>query len=282
MPAVIPLAAAAVTAGASIYSSSQANKAAKKAAKTQQQGADAAIALDREQFTQGRQDQMPWLVTGSSALSRLAQTYGLDYQDFNPNPVAAAQPTTTAAAQTAQGHGPFGNGAIGNALNGETNLPTNTPAPVDPMAAAAAPASGYHQGTGQGDLSAFFTSPDYQFRMQEGLAGVTGQAAALGGLDSGATRKALIGYAGNQASGEFNNYANRLAALAGVGQTTATNMAGQGAAYANSVGNIYQNNADNQASSYLAQGRNNANLTGQLAGIGSGLIMNWPTSGGGG
>jgi hypothetical protein len=278
MPAIIPLAAAAVSAGASIYSNSQANSAAKKAAKKQQQGADAAIALDREQYTQGRADQMPWLVTGSSALNRLAQTYGLDYQDFNPNPVAAAQPTT--AAQTAQGHGPFGNGAIGNALNGEANLPTNTPAPVDPNAPAAAP-SGYHQGTGVGDLSAFMASPDYQFRQQESVNALNANAAAMGGLDSGATRVALLQRSGDLASGEFNNYANRLAALAGVGQTTATNLAGQGAQYANSVGNIYQNNADNQASSYLAQGRNNANLTGTLAGIGSGLIMNWPTGGGG-
>jgi len=272
MPAV---AAAGLSLAGSIYSTSQANNAADKAAKAQNKGAQQAIALQREQFTQGRQDQMPWLVTGSSALARLAQTYGLDYQDFNPNPVAAP----AAPAPATRGRGAFGNGAIGNAAS-EAAPPSATTTPAaDP--ADAAPSSGYHQGTGTGDLSAFFTSPDYQFRMQEGLAGVDAGAAAGGMLDSGATRKAEIAYAGNLASGEFNNYANRLQALAGLGQGTGANLAGQGAAYAQNVGNIYQSNADNRASSYLAQGRNNANLAGSVAGIGSGLIMNWPQSGGG-
>ena len=271
MPA---LAAAGLGLAGSIYSTNQANDAAKDAARAQNKGAQQAIALQREQFTQGRQDQMPWLVTGSSALARLAQTYGLDYQDFNPNPVAAPAAPTPAP----RGRNAFGSGAVGNAIP-ENAPPGATPAPAaDP---AAAPSSGYHQGTGQGDLSAFFTSPDYQFRMQEGLAGVDAGAAASGMLDSGATRKAEIAYAGNLASGEFNNYANRLQALAGLGQGTGASLAGQGAAYAQNVGNIYQSNADNRASSYLAQGRNSANLASSVAGIGSGLIMNWPQSGGG-
>lgn len=132
----------------------------------------------------------------------------------------------------------------------------------------------------------FYKSPDYQFRLSEGLKGLEARAAtgAFGGLDSGALRKAEIGYAGNLASGDFNNYTNRLAALAGVGQTTATNEANQGATYASNVGNIAVNQGNNRASSYLANGQTYGNAVGGLAGIGAGLITNSssynPASGG--
>lgn len=122
----------------------------------------------------------------------------------------------------------------------------------------------------------FYKSPDYQFRLQQGLGGLEARAAtgAFGGLDSGALRKAEIQYSGNLASGDFNNYTNRLAALAGVGQTTATNTANQGANYASNVGNIAINQANNRASSYLANGQTYGNTVGNLAGIGAGLITN--------
>ena len=95
---------------------------------------------------------------------------------------------------------------------------------------------------------------------------LTARNAALGIQDSGAAQRSALSLAGNQASGEFNNYANRLAALAGVGQTAANTSAQLGQNYANSVGNIAQNNASNLASSYAAQGANNANLWGGIGG----------------
>jgi hypothetical protein len=135
---------------------------------------------------------------------------------------------------------------------------------------------GPQAGTAQPNAD-FYKSPDYNFRLNEGIKGVDAGAAARGSLDSGATRKAEISFAGNLASGEFSSYANRLAALAGVGQTAASNLGNLGSQYASNVGNIAINQGNNRASSYLAQGQNYGNTIGNIAGIGSGLIMNNPS-----
>jgi len=95
------------------------------------------------------------------------------------------------------------------------------------------------------DYSAFYKSPGYDFRMQEGINALDKSAAARGKLMSGGLMRELERYGQGLASSEFNNYANRLASLAGVGQT-ATNTginAGQASAsgVANTSANIGQN-----------------------------------------
>lgn len=178
-----------------------------------------------------------------------------------------------------------------NSLRATTTNPQNT-AFLDPLitqASSAAATSGagvsgtFQPGTattgqpGAGaDYSSFYKSPDYQFRMDQGLKSLEARAATgvFGGLDSGALRKAEIGYSGNLAAGDYNNYANRLASLAGIGQSTATNEANQGAQYATQVGNIQQNAADNRANASIYGGQTYANTVGNLAGIGQGLVTN--------
>lgn len=174
-----------------------------------------------------------------------------------------------------------------NSLRATTTNPQNT-AFLDPLitqATSAAATSGagvsgtFQPGTAASggaapDYSAFYKSPDYQFRQKESLDALTAQQAKLGLLDSGATQKAVLARAGNLAAGDFNNYANRMAGLAGVGQTTATNLAGQGQTYATTVGNIAQNSANNQANAGIYQGQTYANAVGQLAGIGQGFLRN--------
>jgi len=88
-----------------------------------------------------------------------------------------------------------------------------------------------------GDYSGFDKSPGYQFRMDEGQKAVDRSASARGLRRSGPQLKALQRYGQDYASGEFNNYANRLSSLAGLGQTATqqTGAAGMGAA-----GNIGQ------------------------------------------
>lgn len=120
--------------------------------------------------------------------------------------------------------------------------------------------------------NAFFTSPDYKFRQNEQMRALTARNAALGIQDSGAAQRSALTLSGNLASGEFNNYANRLSALAGVGQTAAQNTAAAGQNFANSMGNVLGQNAQNLASSYGQQGAASANMWGNLAGIGSGLF----------
>lgn len=149
------------------------------------------------------------------------------------------------------------------------------------------------KGTGTGgnvDPNAtFYQSPDYQFQLSEGIKGTDAGAAARGMLDSGATRKAEIAYAGNLASSQFNTYASRLASLAGVGQQAVnTNAAGTtnyvnaitgansgyGSAItgaANNIGNTYTGTANNiaNANSGYATQYGNAQL-----GVGTNLANN--------
>ena len=121
----------------------------------------------------------------------------------------------------------------------------------------------------------FMADPGYQFRMSEGAKAIERSAAARGGLNSGATLKALTRFGQNTASSEFQNSYNRfnadrdrrfnrLSSLAGVGQTANSQLAASGQSYGN---NVSQNQiglgnaiaaanigASNQTSSLIGQG----------------------------
>ena len=261
-------------AGASVIGSKNQSKAAKQAANASQNAADAATAEQRRQFDIANANQQPWLTTGTSALNQLASLYGLqtapNATTFNESSYLAANPDVAAAIQNGQ----FG----GSALNHYNQYGKN-----EARQGGVTQTGGTTSGTG---MAGFVASPDYQFRLNESQRALTARNAALGIQDSGAAQKAAIQYAGNLASGEFNNYANRLSALAGVGQTAAQNTAQLGQNYAGAVGNIGMNNAQNLGSSYQQQGANSANMWGNLAGIGSGLLGNFaapasPTARGG-
>lgn len=68
----------------------------------------------------------------------------------------------------------------------------------------------------------FFTSPGYQWRLDEGMREVESSAAAQGMLRSGATMKALQERGQGLASSEFENYYNRLYNLSGMGLKAAS------------------------------------------------------------
>src|SRR5690606_42065918 len=72
--------------------------------------------------------------------------------------------------------------------------------------------------------------------------------------------KALTRYSQGIASDEFNSYANRLASLAGVGQTSTNSLAQLGANAASNMGNIEMQKGAARASGYQQQGNivNNA------------------------
>lgn len=120
--------------------------------------------------------------------------------------------------------------------------------------------------------SQFQQDPGYQFRLSEGLKALDRQAAARGGLISGAALKAAGRYGQDYASNEYQNAFNRyqteraaqlqpLQSLAGVGQTTAQTLGQTGQAMAQNVGDIQQSAAAARASGYVGQA--NA-LTGAL------------------
>lgn len=264
MPVAVPLIAAGVGAAGTIASSRAQSSAARSAANASQAATDASIAEQRRQFDIAQQNQQPWLTTGTSALNQLAALYSLNGQGGQQQDWASYVQNNPDILQA------FNEGRLGNTTMAEAGRihyrdggqaeGRTAPAVTSPM-------------------DAFTKSPDYQFRLNEQNRNLTARNSALGIQDSGAAQKAALQYSGNLASGEFNNYANRLASLAGVGQSAANQSASLGQNFANNFGNLQTQNAQNLGSSYATQGAINGNMWGNLAGIGSGLINKYPFGG---
>ena len=138
------------------------------------------------------------------------------------------------------------------------------------------------------DFSAadFQTDPGYAFRMSEGLKGLDRQAAARGGLISGAALKAAQRYGQDVASNEYQNAYNRynqnrstrynmLTGQQAVGQS-ATNAQTQAAgSYGQQAGQTLMDMGNARASGYMGQanawsnalqGAGNAFMQGQMLG----------------
>lgn len=138
--------------------------------------------------------------------------------------------------------------------------------------------------------------PGYQFQLGQGEEAMQNSAAAKGNVFSGNTQEALNNYAQNFAQSDYTNVYNqafntfeanqtntfnRLAALSGLGQQTATTLGNQGQATAQNISGIdlalgqqlgtdYQNAAAAQASGYVG----GANAWSSALGGGSSNLMN--------
>jgi len=196
-------------------------KAAGDAADAQRDAANAANATQLKMYNQTREDQSPYRDVGYAALDQLRARMGLTVANpalMNvPNPDASVNASLPANAVKAPEtiKRPWTDNAL-------------TPADV-----------------------LMREDPSYQFRLQQGERGINRSAAAGSGLLSGATMKALTRYNQDFASNEFQNSFNRLAALAGVGQSAT-----------NAVGAAGQNFANNVSSNQLAAG--NARAAGYI------------------
>lgn len=167
-------------------------------------------------------------------------------------------------------------------LDGSAPYPNQPRPAVPPGQPMPQPAPG--AAPGAPNYSAFFQSPDYQFRMDQGVQALDRSAAARGRTNSGAQMKALTEYGSGLASSEFGNWWNRLSNLAGLGPAAnnATQQAGQN--YANNAGQNMLAAGNARASQYINQGNawgNAINGLGQWAGYqnwGGGSGMTSPTS----
>ncbi len=295
MPAALPFAAA----GASIYSSYQQGKAAKEAARASADASNYAADLQNDQYLQSREDLAPYRHIGVQALNQLGSLYGFSpYQAANDapaaSPAATATPADVGAVKTAQATtagplgdrfsatGGMGSGAAAAATNyllsklpQETTAPAATAAPAGATAPVTTPAATPAGGNG---MAGFFASPDYNFRLEEGNRALARRSAASGMITGGAFAKELSRFNQGQASQEFGNYFNRLASLAGIGQS-ATNQTGTfGANAATNAGQFAQNAGDARASGYI--GRANA-LNAGINGVAS-AFGGYGSNGGGG
>jgi hypothetical protein len=111
-----------------------------------------------------------------------------------------------------------------------------------------------------GDVGGYM-DPSYQFRLGEGMKALERTAAARGGLLSGSAMREAQRYGQGLASTEYATAYNRLAAMAGLGQTAAQQLGTAGMNAASNIGAGMGAAAQARASGYM--GPANA-LTGGL------------------
>jgi len=119
-----------------------------------------------------------------------------------------------------------------------------------------------------GDTSGFENSPDYKFRMEQGIKANDRSAAAGGGLFSGGHYADLTRFAQGTAAQGANDYWAKLAGQAGQSFNASTNMANLGQQSAQYMGNARQ-------SAYQQQGENNAGFYGGTANTLASLYGNY-------
>ena len=137
-------------------------------------------------------------------------------------------------------------------------------------------------------LSAFQADPGFQFRLDEGMKVLERSAAARGGVLGGRQLKDITRFGQEFASNEYNTaYTrafnefmanrgtrfNRLAALAGIGQTTTSFGAQIGAQTSGNISNIYQGTGARLSDIALQSG--NARAAGQIGAVSPYASLLW-------
>jgi hypothetical protein len=253
-----------IIAGGAAYAGSE------RASGAAQRGADAATREQARQYDQTRADLRPGRELYQGATAMLGRLYGIpiqnDAQARGSAPMLVGD-TELPAGTTFKDLGKgwyevhYGGQRIGTLRPGGENGRFLNDAGVDISAlfaeqgnrqAAAAP-------TGP-DMSVFFESPDYQFNLAEGQKAIDRSLAARGRSLSGAGVKEGIRYASGMASTEYGNFYNRLANLAGLGQSATQATAAAGANAANNISQNHLFAGQSRANGYMtaAAGINNA------------------------
>lgn len=96
--------------------------------------------------------------------------------------------------------------------------------------------------------------PGYGFRLGEGLKALERMQAARGNMLSGGAMKAGQRYAQDYASGEYSNAYNRLANIAGLGQTAGTQLGGAAQQFGQTAGNVMGQEANALAAGRIGRG----------------------------
>lgn len=286
--------------GGSIISSRAAGKAADKqveaanyAADLQYKGQTEALNLQREMWEQQQANYAPWLAGGQGALQTLLQRMGLGTLTPTTTTIPAAEDPyaqqradllgkITTLQQTEYGPDAMITPEIkaGMIADLQSQLDRLPPAPQATTKTTydLVPGSDGSYGVG-GDLMKpfgmedFQADPGYQFRVSEGERALERTAAAKGGaLSGGAVRSALrynSGLASQEYANAFDRYNinqsnayNRLANVAGLGQTAVNQLGQAGRQYADTAGNIFLNTANNVGN--LAQNAANARASGYI------------------
>jgi len=137
----------------------------------------------------------------------------------------------------------------------------------------------------QAAIDAIQSGAEYGSLVRQGEEGILQNASATGGLRGGNVQGALAKFRPEVLSSLINQQYQRLGGLTQIGQASAGGQAAAGGAFANNLSNIFTQRGDAIANGALANGQNQANMWGNLAGTvgwaaGKGLFGQPPAGGG--
>jgi len=291
----LAIGAAASVAGAYMSSKAQ-SKAAGQAGEASFAAQELAVAEQRRQFDLTRADFAPWRETGQAALQRLSEMFlgvstgGTPSTTRQVTETGPGQPKNTQEINRLQNlinqadregiptelQGTLVNGAP-YTLNSDPQyqawkkqLAELKQGPASTTRTITEP--GTPGSTAYPDYSEFYKSPGYNFRMDEGINALDRSASARGRLTTPGFGREITRYGQGVASNEFNAYANRLASMAGVGQSATGATAAAGQSSANAISSAYQAGGAGQANALMAAGNATASgYAGAASGINSGI-----------
>ncbi len=264
---------------ATVVTGAVANNQAKKAASAQQRGAEGAMAEQAYQYDQTRADLEPWRTTGGKAIGAINRLMGFPISEA---PIAPSRDRAAADAERQFKEDVY-YGRVQNvtpdmvARRAEENFQRESKAyndwqgQVDP--------SGGQLGR-QFSVDDFWQDPvtqlSYQAGLDEGKKALETRAPLTTGRDSGAMLKELTkfgtDYTSAKAGESYNRFENnkssifnRLAALAGIGQTANNTIATAGMNTANNNAQILTGAGNAQAASQIAGGNAWSGALGNIA-----------------
>lgn len=266
---------AVAVAGGAILGAVVSNNNSNNAVSAQTHAADQANATQLGFYNQNRSDQTPWRLAGGSAINQLSYLLGLPgygkgggkpqdytYQSFIDSPNNGLSALSLSGGMSG-GYGDFLRRKAEwdaqqekNALDASRGGPSDNSGGYDPM---------YGSLSRPFSMADFQQDPGYAFRFKQGLEALDRSGSAAGQSLSGAQLKALTEYGQGMGSQEFGNAYNRwntnntntfnrLASVAGIGQTAANQVGQFGMNAANQIGSNQLGVGNAQAAGAIAQG----------------------------
>jgi len=273
-----------IAAGGAVLGGLIGSSGSKSAAKAQAAAADRAAQLQKEMFERQIELQEPYRQAGLTAQQRYMQLMGLQQQNAAPTMRSEGDIRNALAAQYMRPEGgTYETYDLGGDRGMETRWIPSTTGPIDEaglnaavqaaMAQDKAAQEAYQAQQQSPDfgkyardfgMQDFQQDPGYAFRMSEGLKALDRQAAARGGLISGAALKGAQRFGQELGSQEYMNAFNRyqtnranqlqpLQSLMGTSQTAANTLGNAAQGYAQNAGEAYMGAGNARASGYLGQ-----------------------------
>lgn len=278
-------------------------KAADKAGERSQEASDKVLALQERVFNTMWQGTAVQRAAGNAATTMMAQLMGLNInpaQAQQGQPGQAARPGQTGGGSAlSRPYGQTGGNALAfgdmgvndfarnpmqrNALqledmSGPQVMPRMTGQPGQPQVmpqqpgaqpAPATPATGAPT-TGTGNAlnptDWLRSTPGYQFNLDEGMRALNTGLAGQGRLQSGDAQREAIRYGQNYGDRIYGDQWNRLAGIAGAGQTAQSQGQQAGTNYANNGSNALMWNGSNQMQSSYNKGNASSGFWGAVGG----------------